>query len=166
MWGETRGWWEGLPVGKFLEQVSKFWFFLRFSAMYRFWNFGFFCGFPPFSGNPKKSQNADFSAVAWDFEGLACPKNSSGFSRDEQGSKSGFSRSVPQFFGDPKNSWNVVFPRFLGISKDGLVQNFLELRPQFSWDFKVLDQPKKISEPANLSAVFLGNSKRWTHPKI
>jgi hypothetical protein len=42
--------------------------------MYRFRNFGFFCGFPQFLGDPKKSQNVDFSAVSWDFEGRAHSK--------------------------------------------------------------------------------------------
>ncbi len=45
-------------------QVSKFWIFPRF---------------PAFCRGPKKSQNADFSAVSWDFEGRACPKILRGF---------------------------------------------------------------------------------------
>ncbi len=68
-----RGRWEGLPVGKFLEQVSKFGFFCSFPTTYRFQNFDFFRGFPQFLGDPKNSQNADFSAVSWDFEGWAHP---------------------------------------------------------------------------------------------
>ncbi len=79
MWGETRGRWEGFPVGKFLEQVSKLWFFCSFPTAYRFWNFGIFRGFPRFLEDPKNSQNADFSAVSWDFEGQACPKILRGF---------------------------------------------------------------------------------------
>jgi hypothetical protein len=75
-----------------------------FPATYRLQNFRFFRGFPRFLGDPKNSQNADFSAVSWDFEGQARPKIPRGFSCNEQGSKSGFSRGVPRFFGDPKNS--------------------------------------------------------------
>ncbi len=45
-------------------QVSKFWIFLRFPAI--FWG-------------PKNSQNADFSAVSQDFEGWACSKILRGF---------------------------------------------------------------------------------------
>ncbi len=41
--------------------------------------FGFFCGFLQFLGDPKKSPNADFSAVSRDFEGRAHPKNLRGF---------------------------------------------------------------------------------------
>jgi hypothetical protein len=48
--------------------------FCSFPAMYRFQNFRFFCSFPRFLGNPKNSQNADFSAVSRDFEGRAHPK--------------------------------------------------------------------------------------------
>ncbi len=110
-------------------QISKFWIFLRFPAIFR---------------GPKKSQNADFSAVSRDFEGRARPKIPCGFSCNEQGSKSRFSRGVPQFFGDPKNSQNAVFPWFLGISKDGLVQKILEL---------------------GLPCSFLRILKCWTHPK-
>jgi hypothetical protein len=34
-----------------------------------------FRGFPQFLGDPKNSQNADISAISWDFEGRAHPKN-------------------------------------------------------------------------------------------
>ncbi len=49
-------------------QVSKFWTFPRFPAIFR---------------GPENSQNADFPAVSWDFEGWARPKIPRGFSRDE-----------------------------------------------------------------------------------
>jgi hypothetical protein len=54
----------GFKIRIFLQyshdvQVSKFWIFPRFPAIFR---------------GPKKSQNADFSAVSWDFEGWAPPK--------------------------------------------------------------------------------------------
>ncbi len=45
-------------------QVSKIWIFPRFPAIFR---------------GPKNSQNADFSAVSWDFEGQASPKILCGF---------------------------------------------------------------------------------------
>ncbi len=45
-------------------QASKFCFFSRFPAIFR---------------GPKNSQNADFSAVSWDFEVQACPKILRGF---------------------------------------------------------------------------------------
>jgi hypothetical protein len=115
-------------------QVSKFWIFLRFPAIFR---------------GPKNSQNADFSAVSRDFEGRAHPKILRGFSRDEQGSKSGFPRGVPKFFGDPKKSSNAVFPAvswdFKGRAppKDFGTQTSL----QFSRDFEVSDPPKKLVNP-------------------
>jgi hypothetical protein len=144
MWGETRGRWEGSPVGKFLEQVLKFWFFCGIPVTYRFQNFGFFRGFTQFLGYPKNSQNADFSAVSWDVEGRGCPKILRGFSRNEQGSKSGFSRGVPQFFGDPKNSQNAIFPTdsrdFKGRARPNFFGTWTSL--QFFWDFEVLDPPK------------------------
>ncbi len=68
-----------MPVGKFSEQVSKFGCFCGFPATYRFWNFGFFRGFPQFLGDPKNSQNADFSTVSRDFEGRAHLKILCGF---------------------------------------------------------------------------------------
>ncbi len=49
-------------------------FFCGFPMTYRFQNFGFICGFPQFLGDPKNSQNADFSTVSRDFEGRARPK--------------------------------------------------------------------------------------------
>jgi hypothetical protein len=54
----------GFEIRIFLQfsrnvQVSKFWIFPRFLAIFR---------------GPKNSQNMDFSAVSWDFEGRACPK--------------------------------------------------------------------------------------------
>jgi hypothetical protein len=45
-------------------QVSKFWFFPRFPAIFR---------------GPKNSQNTDFFAVSWDFKGRAHPKILCGF---------------------------------------------------------------------------------------
>ena len=61
-------------------QLGNFWNrfqnldFSGFSCNVQFQNFGFFCGFPRFLGDPKNSQNADFSAVSRDFEGRARPK--------------------------------------------------------------------------------------------
>jgi hypothetical protein len=57
----------------------KFGFFCGFPATYRFQNFGFFHSFLRFLGDPKNSQNTDFSAVFWDFEGRAHPKILCGF---------------------------------------------------------------------------------------
>ncbi len=48
MWGETRGRWEGLPVGKFLGTDFKIQILCSFPTMYRF-------------------RNLDFSAVSRDF---------------------------------------------------------------------------------------------------
>jgi hypothetical protein len=53
---------------------------LQFSCNVQVSKFGSFCGFPQFLGNPKISQNADFSAVFRDFEGLARPKKIHGLS--------------------------------------------------------------------------------------
>jgi hypothetical protein len=110
-------------------QVSKFWIFPQFPAIFRV---------------PKNSQNADFSAVSWDFEGRARPKILCGFSRNEQGSKSGFSCGVPQFLGDPKKSRNPVFPTDSRDFKGRARPIFFgtQTSPQFSWDFEVLDPPK------------------------
>jgi hypothetical protein len=95
--------------------------------------------------------------VSWDFEGRARAKILCGFSCNEQGSKSGFFRGVPQFLGTQKILEMWFSPRILGISKDGLIQNFLELKlpRSFLGILKFWTHPK-ISEPANLSVVFLG----------
>ncbi len=52
---------------------------LQFSCDVQVSKFGYLCGFPRFFGGPKKSQNADFSAVSQDFEGQAPPKILRGF---------------------------------------------------------------------------------------
>jgi hypothetical protein len=168
MWGETRGRWEGLPVGKFLEQVPKFWFFCIFPATYRFRNFGFSRGFPWFLGEPKNSQNADFSAVSRDFEGRARPKNPRGFSLDEQGSKSGFSCGVLQFLGDPKNSRNAVFLAVSWDFKGWACPNFFGTwtSPQFSRDFEVSDPLKKLLNPQTYLRFFSGIRSNGPTQKI
>jgi hypothetical protein len=99
-----------------------------------------------FLGDPKNSQNADFSAVSRDFEGWARPKILRGFSCNEQGSKSGFSRSDRDCFVDPKNSQNAVFPVVSRDFKGWACPNFFGTRTslQFSQDFEVLDPPQKI----------------------
>jgi hypothetical protein len=79
MWGETSGRWEGSPVGKKFGTGFKILIFCGFPATYRFQNFGLFRGFPRFLGDPKKSQNADFSTVSRDFEGQARSKILCGF---------------------------------------------------------------------------------------
>ena len=95
----------------------EIWIFSRFSLDVQVSKFRIFMRFPAIFRGPKNSQNTDFSAVSWDFEGRARPKILCGFSRNEQGSKSGFSCKVLRFFGDPKK-----------ISKRGF--------PAVSWDFK------------------------------
>ncbi len=157
MWGETRGRWEGSPVGKFLEQVSKFGFFCGFPATYRFWNFGFFLGFPRFLGDPKKSQNTDFSAVSRDFEGWACPKFFAVFLR-WTGLKIWIFPWYPAIFRGPKNSQNTVFPRgFSGFRRTGLSKIFQNLDfPAVFLQFWRVGPTQKNSEPTNLSVVFLG----------
>ncbi len=68
--------WENFGTG------FKIRIFLQFSLdvqVSKFWIFPFFCGFLRFLGDPKNSQNADFSAVSWDFEGRAHPKILRGF---------------------------------------------------------------------------------------
>jgi hypothetical protein len=83
--------------------------------------------------------------MSWDFEGWACPKILCGFPRDEQGSKSGFSCSVLQFLGDPKNSRNTNFPAVSWDFKGQACPKFCRTQTslQFSWDFEVSDPPKK-----------------------
>jgi hypothetical protein len=123
--------------------------FSRFSRNVQVSKFRIFCGFLRFSEYQKKSQNADFSTVSQDFEGKACPKIFHGFSRNEQGSKSGFSRNVLQFLGGPKKSRNAVFPADSRDFKGWAHPIFFGTRtsPQFSWDFEVLDPPKKLVNP-------------------
>jgi hypothetical protein len=76
-------------------------------------------------------------------------KNSLRFSRDEQGSKSGFFCGVPQFLGDMKNSRNTVFPAaswdFEGWARPIFFETWTS--PQFSWDFEVSDPHKKLVNP-------------------
>ncbi len=73
-----RGRCEGSPVGKFLarhkEQVLTFGFSRGFPVMNRFRYLDFSAVSRNFygAGPPKKSQNLDFYAVSWDFEGRAC----------------------------------------------------------------------------------------------
>jgi hypothetical protein len=59
--------------------------------------------------------------------------------------KFGFSHGFPRFLGDPKILEMLISPWFLGILKDGLVQNVSEL---------------------GLLPSFLGILKGRTHPKI
>ncbi len=146
MWGEKRGRCEGSPVGVFLARTRNRFQnldFSRFSCSVQVLNFGSFRGFPQFLGDPKKSRNADFSAVSQNFEGRACPKILCGFSVMNRFWNLDFPW-FPTNFRGPKNSQNVIFPRFLGILKDGLVQKNLEL---------------------GLLRSFLGILKGRTHPK-
>ncbi len=149
MWGETRGRWEGSPVGKFLEQVSKFEFFHGFPATYRFWNSRFFRDFPQFLGDPKKSQNADFFRSVSGFWRLGSPKNSS--------RKIWIFPRCPAIFRGPKKFLKRGFPRgFLGFWRTDLSKFFRnsDFPAVFLGILKGWTHPK--SEPANLSAVFLG----------
>ncbi len=94
-------------------QVSKFQFFLRFSAI--------------FMGPKKISKRGCFRSVLG-FWRTGLSKNSSRLSPDEQGLKFGSSRSVLQYLGDPKNSPNAVFPRgLLGFWRTGLSNFFWNL---------------------------------------
>jgi hypothetical protein len=96
--------------------------------------------------------------VSWDFEGRACPKIPRSFSHDEQGSKSGFSHSVPQFVGNPKNSQNIVFPVVSWDFKGRARQFFFGswTSPQFSQDFEVSDPPEKLVNPQTYPQFFSG----------
>jgi hypothetical protein len=69
----------GFAIWEIFGTGFKIWIFRSFPVMYRFQNFGFFRGFLQFLGDPKNSQNADFSAVSQDFEGQAHPKILCGF---------------------------------------------------------------------------------------
>ncbi len=133
-----------MPFGKFSEQVSKFCFFCGFPTTYRFQNFGFFPWFSAIFRGPKKSQNADFSAVSRDFEGRARPKILRSFPAMNRAQNLDFPAVSHNFYGTQKIFETRFSPRFLGISKDGLVQNFSEL---------------------GLPRSFLGILKCWTHPK-
>jgi hypothetical protein len=75
---------------------------------------------------------------------MGSSKNSSRFFRDEQVSKSGFSRGFPRCLGDPKILETQISLQFLEILKDGLVQNYSEL---------------------GLPQIFLGILKGRMHPK-
>ncbi len=58
----------------------------------------------------------------------------------------------------PKKSWNLDFSMFSWDFGGWACPKFFKTwtSPQFSWDFEETDPPQKISEPANLSTVFLG----------
>ncbi len=157
MWGETRGRWEGLPFGKFLEQVSKFGFFCGFPPTYRFQNFGFFRGFPQFLGDPKILKIQIFLQCLGILKDGLIQKFFVVFPR-WTGLKIWIFTWCPAIFRGPQKFSKRGFSAlFLGILKDGLIQNFLELGlpRSFLGILKGRTHPK-ISEPANLSAVFLG----------
>ncbi len=158
MWRETRGRWEGSPDGKFLEQISRFRFFCGFPAMYRFQIFGFLRGFQWFFRGPKIFSKRGFFRSVLEFWRTGLSKNSSQFSCYEQGSKFGSSRGVPQFLGDPENSQNVVFPRsFSGFWRMGSSKIFRKSDfPAVFSGFWRVRPTQKISEPTDLSVVFLG----------
>ncbi len=132
-------------LGNFWNRFQNSDFFCGFPAMNRFQNFGFFSSFPQFLGDPKNSQNVDFSAVSWDFERWARPKILCGFSHDEQGKIWIFTRCPAIFWGPIKFS-KCGFPRgFLGFQRMGSSYCFgTQTSLQLSWDFEVLDLPKKI----------------------
>ncbi len=57
----------------------EIWIFSRFSLDVQVSKFRIFMRFPAIFRGPKNSQNTDFSAVSWDFEGRAHPKILRGF---------------------------------------------------------------------------------------
>ncbi len=159
MWGETRRRCEGLPFGKFLvrnkEQVSKFGFFavfLRCTGL----KISIFPRFPAIFRGPKKSSNADLSAVSWDFEGQACPKILRGLPAMNRFQNLYFSAVFCDFLGTQKFSKCGFFCSFTGFSRTGTPKTFRNLvfSAVFLWFWR--NRPtKKNSEPANLSGFFL-----------
>jgi hypothetical protein len=153
MWGYLS--WE--IFGKKQETGFKIWIFHDFPAMYRFLNLDFFRGFLGFLGDPKISWNADFLQCLRILKDGLVQKFFAVFPQ-WTGFKIWIFCSFPRFFGDPKKSQNTDFfaiswdfegracPKFFGT----------QTSQQFSWDFEGTDSPKKISELANLYAVFSG----------
>jgi hypothetical protein len=92
--------------------------------------FGFFRGFLRFLGDPKKfSKRGFFRGVLGYFEGRARPKILRGFPAMNRFQNLDF-QWFPAIFRGPKKFSKrgfFIFPQFLGILKDRLVQKFSEL---------------------------------------
>ncbi len=128
MWGETRGRWEGWPVGKFSKKVLKFGFFCGFPATYRFRIFWIFPRFPAIVRGPKKYSKHGFFRSVSGFWRTGLSKKIFAVFPQWTGPKIWIFPRCPAIFRGPKKfSKHGFSPGFLGILKDGLVQNFPEL---------------------------------------
>jgi hypothetical protein len=78
-------------------------------------------------GTGPRAHDMDFSAVSWDFEGQARPKILCVFSRNDRAQNLDFPAVSHNFLGTQKILETRFSLWFLGISKDGLIQIFLEL---------------------------------------
>ncbi len=130
---------------------------LRFSHNVQVSKFGFFCGFPRFLGGPKNSQNVDFSAVSWYFEGRARPKILRGFPR-WTGFKIWIFLQFPAIFRGPEKFLKRGFPHgFLGFWRMGLFKIIWNSDfPKFFSGFWRDGPTPKNCEPTNLSLDFSG----------
>jgi hypothetical protein len=127
----------------------KIWIILQVSRDVQVSKFRIFPQFPVIFRGPKKSQNADFSAVSRDFKGQACPNILRGFPTMNKAQHLDLPAVSRDFQRTQKFSKRGFSPRFLGILKDGLIQKKYgtQTSPQFSRDFEGSDPPKKIVNP-------------------